>query len=64
MTIDNYGLFEIHDAEQAAWLDKRPICICCGNPIQDDFLYDIHGDLYCEGCINDSFRKFTDNYEG
>lgn len=62
MTIDNYGLFELHEAEQEAWIEKRPLCVCCLNPIQDDYLYDIDGKLYCEDCMRDEFRKCTDNY--
>lgn len=28
--------FEIRDVTQAQWLKCRPICICCGEHIQDD----------------------------
>lgn len=60
---DNYDAFERHQAEQEAWLESRPICIECKEPIQDDFLYDINGDLYCEKCMKNEFRQSTDNYE-
>jgi formylmethanofuran dehydrogenase subunit E len=60
---DNYDAFEAHQAEQDAWLEKRPVCVECGEPIQDDFLYDINGDIYCEECMKDVFRQSTDNYE-
>ena len=33
---DNYDLWEQHDAEQEAWLRKRPMCDCCGERIQDE----------------------------
>ena len=60
---DNYTAFEHHEADQDAWLQKRPICENCKERIQDDFLYDIDGILYCEECAGDLFRKDADNYE-
>jgi len=62
MPIDNYGLWEQHNAKAEAWLEKQPICVCCGYHIQDDFLFDINGDLFCEECMKDNFRKCTDDY--
>lgn len=59
--MDNYDLFERHDAENEKWLSSRPICSCCGEHIQDDMLYDIGGKLICEECIKE-FRHCTDNY--
>lgn len=60
---DNYDAFEAYQASVDNWLDSRPVCIECGEPIQDDFLYDINGDIYCEECMKDVFRQSTDNYE-
>lgn len=60
---DNYDAFERHQAKQDAWIESRPVCIECGEHIQDDFLYDIDGDLYCEECMKDVFRKSTEDYE-
>ena len=61
---DNYDAFLQHEAEQEAWLSKRPICEHCEEPIQDDHLYDIEGLLYCEKCAREIFRRWTDEYEG
>lgn len=60
---DNYDAYRRHEAQQEAQLAKRPICIECGNPIQDDVLYDINGDIFCEECMNDVFRRSTEDYE-
>lgn len=54
--------FERHDAEQQAWLDKLPKCCWCDKPIQDEYLFDIKGDLYCEGCMEERFKNPTDRY--
>lgn len=60
---DNYDAFEQHEAEQEAWLSKRPICVICGEPIQDDYLYDVGGELHCEECMKETFRRSTEDYE-
>lgn len=54
---DNYDLFLEHEDEQAAWLEKRPVCACCGEHIQDDYQYVINGESYCEECVNEQFRS-------
>ena len=55
---DNYELFQQHDAEQEELLEGLPVCCCCGNHIQDDCYYDIDGEIYCEKCMEDTFRRF------
>ena len=60
---DNYDAYRQHEAEQEAWLKRLPICEECNEPIQEDVLYDIDGTLYCEKCMKNLFRKWTDDYE-
>ena len=55
---DNYELFKRHDDEAEAILEELPVCCCCGNHIQDDCYYDIDGEIYCEKCMEDTFRRF------
>ena len=52
----------MYEAEQEASLESLPKCVNCGEPIQDDYLYDIDGDIYCEDCMKDEFRACTENY--
>lgn len=47
---------ELHMEEQQAWLDSRPKCEYCGEPIQDDEAYEIEGVLVCENCVMDFVR--------
>ncbi len=61
MCMDNYDLFERHEAEQEKWLAKRPICSCCEEHIQDDRLYIINDEFICPDCIED-FSHCTDDY--
>ena len=55
--------YRFHELEQEAWLAKRPKCDKCGEPIQDDYLYDVGGDIFCEECMKEVFRSRTENYE-
>lgn len=61
---DNYDAFEAREAEQEAWLARRPRCCSCKNPIQDDYLFDIDDSLYCEKCMIETFRQDAEDYEG
>lgn len=40
-----------HDAEGEAWLKSLPVCDECGEPIVEDFYWEINGDVYCEDCL-------------
>ena len=42
-----------HDAEQQAWLEKRPVCHYCGEHIQDEYAVRIDGHWICKECIDD-----------
>ena len=59
---DAYSQFKSRERRLEAWLRKRPVCCYCQQPIQDENLYDIEGNLYHEDCLNDSFRKYTEDY--
>jgi formylmethanofuran dehydrogenase subunit E len=59
---DNYDLWKRHDAEQQAKLEELPLCDYCKEHIQDDYYYLIYDELICEECLNDNFRKSTDDY--
>ena len=59
---DVYSLWERREAERDRWLDTLPVCCFCNHPIQDEYLFDIEGNLYHEECAADEFRKWTDNY--
>ena len=59
---DNYSLWRRHNAEEERWLAKRPVCRICHEPIQDERLFDIEGNLYHEECAESEFKKWTENY--
>lgn len=55
---------ERYAAEQEEELEKLPKCECCGEPIQDDFYYEINDEVICESCLNGHCRKDVDDYVG
>jgi hypothetical protein len=59
---DSYDLWEDHDREQAKRLEQLPKCDYCNKPIQDEHLFDICGDVFCERCVIRNFRKDTEDY--
>lgn len=61
-TDDPIADFNRHDAEQQRWLDSRPKCAECGEPIQDDHYFDINDEPVCEECLNFNYRKHTEDF--
>ena len=59
---DNYSQWEAHEARQEAWLNKRPICCHCGQPIQEETLFCIFGSTYHCDCANDMFLEPTEEH--
>ncbi len=57
---DNYDYFCMHEAEMDEKLDRRPVCVCCEEHIQDDHAYNIGGELYCPDCMESQFRMEID----
>jgi hypothetical protein len=56
--------FLMDDARKEKELEKMPKCSHCGQPIQDDYLFDIDGELYCEEHAMELFRKDVTYYVG
>jgi formylmethanofuran dehydrogenase subunit E len=61
-TDDPIADFERYDAEQQKKLSRLPRCCCCGEPIQDDFYFDLGDEIYCEECLKEQFRKSTEDW--
>ena len=59
---DNYDLFCEHEARQEVALDKCPKCCDCGEPIQEEYLFNVNGDLFCFDCMKSNFRRDTEDY--
>ena len=60
--MDNYKAWEFVEAERERWRNARPKCCCCDQPIQDEQLMDIGGELYHIECAIRSFSADTEDY--
>ena len=47
------------EREQERWLNSRPVCDVCGEPIQDDYFYKPEDEIMCEACFNDYVSKYV-----
>ena len=54
--------FDRWDMEQAKYEARLPVCDCCGETINDDFYWEIDDEILCADCMNERFRKYTDDY--
>lgn len=64
MKVPDYNdLLDAYEAEREKRLARCPICASCGEPIQDEYLYDIDDNLYHEECVKELYRQSTENYE-
>lgn len=63
MSLPDYNdLFDRHETERANAISRFPKCVYCDEHIFDDFLFDLDGDLVCETCLNENFKKHTEDY--
>lgn len=53
---------ERHIAKQEEELERLPKCVCCNNPIQDDYCYEINDELICQECLDLFHRKQVEDY--
>lgn len=51
--------FDRWEEEKERAIAKLPRCDYCNEPIQDDYCYDLDGEVICEDCLNRHFRKLT-----
>ena len=54
--------YDRYAEEQNKQLQKLPVCSYCDTHIQDECLYEINDELICENCLNDNFRKNTEDF--
>lgn len=61
-TDDPIADFYRYDHEQQKRLKELPVCCYCNNPIEDDFCYEINGELICTDCLEANHKKCTEDY--
>lgn len=53
---------ERYAADQDAQMERLPVCACCGYPIQSEYLYRIEEQSICAACLEDNYRKRTEDF--
>lgn len=48
------------DSEAEEWLQSLPECEFCGRPIQDEYLWEIGEDVFCDKCMKEKFYKVNE----
>ena len=61
-TDDPLADFDRWDAEQQATLNKLPKCAECGEPIQDDYCYEINDECVCPDCLDYNHKHWVEDY--
>ena len=52
----------LYEAQRERMLDRYPVCAHCGEPITDERLFDVDGELYHVSCAEGEFQKWTEDY--
>lgn len=50
------------DMEQAMREARLPICDNCKERIHDDDYYDVEGEILCEDCMKEKYRRSTEDH--
>lgn len=61
-TDDPFRDADRYDRAQQAWLDRRPRCCRCEEPIQENIYYNVHGKIYCCDCQADAWEEIKMEY--
>lgn len=61
---DNLDMFERHEAEREAELQKLPECDYCGEYVTGEHFFLINDEVICPDCLNEHFRKDVSEHVG
>lgn len=51
-----------HSAEQERELARLPRCSECGEPITEEFCFEINDELICVHCLKQNYRRDTEDF--
>lgn len=60
--MDNYDLWEQHQAEQDRGEKEFPTCCECGCTIYEDFIYEYNDEPICDDCMHDNHRRSRESF--
>lgn len=58
---DYHDKWAEHSRQQEEMANRLPKCCDCGETIQDDYCFVINGEILCERCLKDNYRKATED---
>lgn len=59
---DNYSMWEAYDRAHEKARERLPVCDRCRERIDEDYYFDIGGEILCEDCLIEKYRKNTEDY--
>jgi len=59
---DYLDLYKRYEEDQERRLKHRPVCCICDEHVQDDFYYEINGEVVCRNCLEDHCKKYVEDY--
>ena len=59
---DYTDLHAEYERDQERRLKKYPKCDCCHEPITADHFYNIDGTFICVTCMENEYKKLTEDY--
>ena len=59
---DNYSQWEWQDRQQEKARERLPVCDKCRERIDEDYYFDIGGEILCYYCMIEKYRKNTEDY--
>lgn len=59
---DHYDFWEEHDREQNRKNAALPVCVECGEAVQDDHYFLINDEVICPNCLESNYRKEVDDF--
>lgn len=59
---DNYSQWKLREQQHECWLKKRPLCDYCEEHIQEEHFYLINGECICPDCMENNFKKWTEDF--
>ena len=59
---DNYSMWQAYDRAHEQARQRLPVCDKCRERIDEDNYFDIGGEILCEDCLIEKYRKNTEDY--
>jgi hypothetical protein len=61
-TGDPLSDFHRLDQEEVDYLERLPNCEKCGCTIDDDHYFEVEGEILCEACMIERYRRNTEDF--